>query len=71
MDLNVVETIHGTWFYHIRDGDRGPAICGYKDVMPTHVPLDAAWGYRGHLNERYCEECERLWRGMLDGTKEG
>lgn len=53
----LVEGIHGTWHYHLSD-DGKTALCGAW-VMPTGVPEDT-WGYVGHLNERYCKECERI-----------
>jgi hypothetical protein len=53
----LVEGIHGTWHYHLSD-DGKTALCGAW-VMRTGVPEDT-WGYVGHLNERYCKQCERI-----------
>lgn len=57
--LQIVESIHGTYSYHLRRGDKGLSLCG-KLVMPTSLPL-TTWGYQSdHLNERYCNRCESL-----------
>jgi hypothetical protein len=64
-EFQVVEGIHGTWFYHLArtQQPRLRALCSdEKPVMHTSAPL-SSWGYKsGHLNERYCAECERLAR---------
>jgi len=53
------EGIGGMFYYHIsRVGEEHRGLCG-KQTMPTHIPL-SIWGYRGHLNERYCQECRLL-----------
>lgn len=58
-ELKVAEGISGMWFYHLSKHDHClKALCGAK-TMPTGVPK-SSWGFRGHLNERYCKECERL-----------
>lgn len=61
--LKIVEGVESVWFYHLSDtGKNGqPALCGNKRVMSTHMPL-SAWGTRGHLNEKYCPECEQKGR---------
>lgn len=60
----VTESVHGTYYYHLapavpgRDGrttSATRALCGAR-VMSTAIPL-VAWGYRGHLGERYCSTC--------------
>lgn len=56
MSLRLAEGIHGTWFYHLTDDPRSiRGLCG-SQTMYTGVPL-RTWGYRGHLNERYCSAC--------------
>lgn len=57
--MKVVEGISGTWFYHlaVEDGD-AMAFCGAR-IMPTNISL-SAWGYAGHLNERWCQTCGDL-----------
>lgn len=58
-ELRLAEGIHGTWFYHLtRDPRSIRSLCG-EQTMYTGCPL-SSWGYRGHLNERYCKECEKL-----------
>ena len=55
----VVEGIHGTWFYHIAPkGKTQRALCG-KATMFSYMNF-SNWGYSGHLNERYCRECYNL-----------
>lgn len=55
----VSEGIHGTWFYHLSTNEHSTlGLCGAR-TMHTSVPL-SAWGGVGHLNERYCKECEKL-----------
>lgn len=55
----VCEGVEGRFLYHIHAGTdqkrSSRALCG-ATVMRTEVPLDA-WGYVGHLNERYCLTC--------------
>lgn len=57
----VCEGIGGTWFYHLADNlaYNSRAICGAQ-AMSTQVPIQA-WGFVGHLRERYCADCERIW----------
>jgi hypothetical protein len=30
--------------------------------MLTHIPVDT-WGFKSHLNEKYCKKCEELRLG--------
>lgn len=57
--LEVVESIAGTYSYHLRVPSQTVTLCGRKrhQFITTEVPL-RAWGFRGHLRERYCSECE-------------
>jgi hypothetical protein len=60
----IVESIFGNFLYHIAlDGE---PLCGKAriETMPTSIPL-SAWGVRGHLKERYCKECERIYRSRM------
>lgn len=55
----ISEGVEGYFFYHISPNDTPvKSLCG-KLVMPTSIPL-TTWGTKGHLNERYCNECEKL-----------
>ena len=55
----ITEGIHGLYHYHLSTHDKcSKSLCG-KDTMQTSLSL-AAWGYKGHLKERYCDECIRL-----------
>lgn len=57
--MKVSEGISGTWFYHLSEDEHSiRGLCGAK-TMRTEVPL-SAWGYRGHLNERWCEKCKEI-----------
>jgi hypothetical protein len=59
--LKIVEGIAGVWHYHLSNTGENyqPALCGKKEVMRTELPL-SFWGTKGHLNESYCNECERV-----------
>lgn len=59
--LKIVEGVESIWFYHLsRTGKPAkPALCGNARVMQTELPLES-WGLRGHLNEKYCPECEKI-----------
>jgi hypothetical protein len=62
----VVEGIHGTWHYHLRDSSlpnhkSNPAACGAA-VMHTGVPI-TAWDKTPpnyHLREKWCAKCAAL-----------
>lgn len=49
----------GTWYYHWSRAEKHwEALCGAHTM---HTSMKAsAWGITGHLNERYCKECEVL-----------
>lgn len=57
--FSVVEGTESTWHYHLRIGDRGPALCGKQLVMHTHLRT-SDWGKVGHLHEHYCKDCELI-----------
>lgn len=61
----VAEGLGATWFYHLRDQDAEKAFCG-DGTFAKNLPL-SLWGYKGHLNERYCPRCqaEGQQRGIL------
>jgi hypothetical protein len=61
--VKIVEGVEGLWYYHLSEtGKNGkPALYGNKNVMNTGLPLNTR-GFKGHLNERYCRECEKKYR---------
>lgn len=62
--LHVTEGVSGTWFYHLSAaGTNAKGLCGER-TMHTAIPL-SSWGMKGHLNERYCAECQLLGKGEL------
>ena len=66
-DLRVVETIHGTWVYHLARNGSFRALCGNL-VMDTSLPM-SSWGKGGNpeLHERWCSSCEKL-SGIRNGV---
>ena len=66
--MKVVEGVEGIWHYHLSESGKSdqPALCGKLNVMSTEIPL-SVWGKKGHLNETYCEECEKIWK---NGSKD-
>jgi hypothetical protein len=68
-DLRVVETIHGTWVYHLARGGAFRGLCGAL-VMNTAILLDG-WGRSScntSLRERWCAECAKLG-GIKTGSE--
>ncbi|MDR9836961.1 MULTISPECIES: hypothetical protein [Herbaspirillum] len=62
--LHITEGVSGTWFYHLSAaGTNARGLCGAQ-TMYTAIPL-ASWGAKGHLNERYCADCQRLGESEL------
>ncbi len=60
--IALVEGLSGTWFYHLaRTESPREALCGNTHIMSSPGILKN-WGYRGHLNERYCKTCEEKAR---------
>jgi hypothetical protein len=56
--IHVTEGIGGRWHYHLsKPGVNGTGLCGAK-TMYTSVPL-SSWGFKGHLNETYCQKCAK------------
>jgi len=63
LKIVITEGIGGTWHYHLSyDGKTTRALCG-EHVMQTNCSLDD-WGYVGHLNEKYCEKCKKIYDGV-------
>jgi hypothetical protein len=64
--LFIVEHVSGVWYYHLSEtGKSGqPALCGNTQVMSTEIPI-SSWGSKGHLNEKYCKECENVLQKKL------
>lgn len=67
MPLKIVEGIAGYWFYHLREGDTGKALCG-AEVMRTSIPLDgwARTPTNYHIPEKWCHHC-----ALLGGLTQG
>ncbi|MYM92540.1 hypothetical protein [Duganella vulcania] len=62
--VHVTEGVSGTWFYHLSAaGTDVHGLCGAQ-TMHTAIPL-ARWGAKGHLNERYCSQCQGLGEVQL------
>jgi hypothetical protein len=55
--LSVAEGTSGYFFYHL-SWDGGKTSLCKRGVMPTRIPVDT-WGFKSHLHERYCAECEK------------
>jgi len=64
-DLVIRESIHSSFFYHVAEGNI--PLCGNKSTMYTKIPL-SCWGMRTHLNERYCPECDKRFKGRKNIT---
>ena len=62
------EGIEGTWHYHYRVGDSPRSLCGAR-VMASGL-TEEQWGFKGHLNERYCAECEGRRAELLGDASE-
>jgi hypothetical protein len=64
-ELFIVEGVAGLYHYHLSlNGDNmKPALCGNTRVMHTGCKL-STWGLIGHLNEKYCKECEEIAVGI-------
>ena len=53
------ESIHGNFFYHV-SLDNKP-LCGAETTMTTLLSI-LTWGKVTHLNEKYCKECDKLFK---------
>jgi len=58
-DLVIRESIHSSFFYHVAEGNI--PLCGNKNTMHTKIPI-SCWGMKTHLHERYCPECDKIFR---------
>lgn len=64
--LHVIdEGIENMYVYHIRLKDKNypgyfKAICGVN-LLGKELPLDF-WGLKTHMNEKYCEECMKIFK---------
>ncbi len=61
--LRVVESIHGTWHYHLTreatPANGAKALCG-ATTMHCGVPI-SSWGTKSaHIPESYCKQCGEL-----------
>ena len=68
MSVEIVEGVEGTWHYHLRQAPARAAVCGNDRVMPTQIPL-VRWGFKSHLNERWCEACS-AWKQVAEESAE-
>lgn len=73
MAYRIVESIHGTWHYHLTDqppdGSSAHGLCGAR-TMRSSAPL-SSWGYKpDHMPSSYCKDCEKL-AGIVGHSKEG
>ncbi len=58
-DFVITEGVEGYWQYHFSNpGKTSRSLCG-KATMQTEMTHEQ-WGFVGHLNEKYCSECEKL-----------
>ena len=60
--LHLVESVHGTWAYHLSvTGDNGqPTLCGNTRVMRTLIPFSSWNSEPGHIPMKYCSKCSEL-----------
>ena len=58
MSLVVDEGPTSIWFYHMKRKGEYVALCG-KPVLGKNLPTEL-WGYKSHVGEKYCKECEKL-----------
>jgi hypothetical protein len=83
MKVVIAETRSSTWSYHLRElkDDEEPklsglpfgtkALCGNENLgWDTKIPQEA-WGMTGHLNEKWCSECARLYHASVMQLMEG
>lgn len=69
VQLHVIETVSGNWFYHLTLNEKYPwtTLCGRDSfLMFSNARLDQ-WGHRSHLNEGYCSKCEEHARAHFPG----
>ena len=64
-ELTIWEGVAGYFYYHLSTGGRKDILCGNTEVMTSGLPLDT-WGMVTHLGEKYCKECERIYRNSTD-----
>lgn len=56
-EIRIGESIHVHYRYHLyRHGRSWQALCG-AEVMDRNLTDLSLWGFKGHLNERYCSRC--------------
>ena len=65
--MHIVEGAAGVWYYHLSESGKSgsPALCGNTQVMSTDIPI-SYWGIRGHLNEGYCKDCEKIFKVKIE-----
>ena len=78
LKVQITEGIEGSWHYHLSiPGTLSVSLCGAR-TMSCNLNKET-WGFVGHLNERFCEECLRVtwhrcitcndWREFADEDK--
>jgi hypothetical protein len=54
--LHVTESVRGSHSHHLSEQETNArALCGDL-TMSTSIPI-SGWGHKGHLQERYCNDC--------------
>jgi len=60
--MKIVESPTSVWFYHLsKDGET--TLCGKTGMMQTQLPLNT-WGFRSHIGEKYCKDCNNFVNGQ-------
>jgi hypothetical protein len=63
IEFRIVENNVGNYVYHLSANNHN-AICGEERIMLTNMTM-GHWGYVGHLNERYCQKCDKIYKNIL------
>lgn len=69
LDIEVAESVHGTWHYHLREAGSHRALCG-ASVMFCSMPLKR-WNVKipdFHLPQSFCSECDHLRQENRDAV---
>ncbi len=63
----IVEEVHGNFHYHIAKCETfTKSLCGKNiTMMQTAIPYNS-WGIKSHLKEQWCEDCKRLFDGVIE-----
>lgn len=64
VEIRIGESFHVHYRYHLyRHGDGWKALCG-AEVMDRNLTDLTLWGFKSHLNERYCDTCAKAGTAM-------